>query len=431
MSFSSTDTSTTTTTTTTKKNLSLYMWGTNTNGCIPYVDPKAVLDVPTKINLDLEDGRLSSSTSTPASLQKVVCGPSSTAILTTEGHCYTCGTNDVGQLGQGSTNPILVPTLLCHPNNKDDNDDDNADNATTNIPFQVDSIDLGSKFSALIDADGELYTFGSDGSMGTGMGFLGHGNGLSTTVPTLVQSLGEDGIYASQVVVGDSHMTVLTTTAADDETPHLEEVLTTGAGSYGRLGNMETSLDSLYLEPVELLGTGEIAHVAGGHSFTFALTHNGQLYAWGRNDKGQLGTGLGLAVDMYAMEAMPVPLEADELVGRKVMDVAAGHSHAACVTEGGELFFWGSGIYLEPYRVTTLLHTPIVKVSCGQDYTIALDEEGKLYTMGKGKTGVLGQASVKQLNQPALVEALADKKVVSVHAGQSHVACLVEEEEDS
>ena len=46
--------------------------------------------------------------------------------------------------------------------------------------------------------------------------------------------------------------------------------------------------------------------------------------------------------------------------------------------------------------------------------------------MGQGKTGALGQASVKQLNQAQLIESLVDKSVLSMSAGWKHVACLVE-----
>jgi hypothetical protein len=46
--------------------------------------------------------------------------------------------------------------------------------------------------------------------------------------------------------------------------------------------------------------------------------------------------------------------------------------------------------------------------------------------MGQGKSGVLGQASVKQLNQAQLVETLADKRVASMSAGWKHMACVVE-----
>lgn len=69
--------------------------------------------------------------------------------------------------------------------------------------------------------------------------------------------------------------------------------------------------------------------------------------------------------------------------------------------------------------------TQIVDVFCGKDYTVALDKDGKIYSFGTGKTGVLGQASVKKLNQPELVEALTDKRVETMSAGWSHVAAQV------
>lgn len=136
--------------------------------------------------------------------------------------------------------------------------------------------------------------------------------------------------------------------------------------------------------------------------------------------------GLGLAVDMYAMAEVPAPIEADELLGRNVDKIAAGHSHAACIDSKGQLFYWGSSLHLEPFEVYELLNTKITDVACGQDYTLALDEQGRVYSFGAGKTGVLGQASTKQCNQAVLVEALAEEKVVTLSAGWKHAACLVE-----
>ncbi len=50
-------------------------------------------------------------------------------------------------------------------------------------------------------------------------------------------------------------MTVLTTEG---------EVLTCGAGSYGRCGNLD-SVDQLFLEPVELLAAErDVAQISGG-----------------------------------------------------------------------------------------------------------------------------------------------------------------------
>jgi alpha-tubulin suppressor-like RCC1 family protein len=220
-------------------------------------------------------------------------------------------------------------------------------------------------------------------------------------------------------VLGESHTTVLTTEG---------EVLTTGAGSYGRLGNGETSEDSLYFDAVEILQEGNVTQIAGGKSFTLALTKEGVVYGWGRNHKGQLGTGFGMAVDMYSMEQIPTPIDADELINRTVTKIAAGSNHAACITTSGELFWWGMSLNLEPVRVAEVLHTKIIDVACGQDYTMALSEDHHIYIWGAGKTGVLGVGSgTKNLNQAQMIKTLAEKEIISMSAGWIHAACVVKE----
>lgn len=406
-----------------RKPLSLYFWGTNQKGSIPTKDVLeegrkgaisggiidrggVVIDHPVKI--DLEDAFGDAS----ISIQDVVCGPTATAIITSENTAYMFGGNKCGQLGQGHQNDVLIPTLLSPPD------------STPLHSNQIDKITLGQNMSAIMDTSGELYTMGYNGStMKEGVGCLGHGYFPEEylTNPTLVKSLVEDGCKAQQVVVGNDHMTVLT-----DE----GEVLVAGSGGYGRCGNLDP-LDQLFLEPVELLESeSDICQIAGGKDFSLALTKkDGIIFAWGRNHKGQCGTGSGLSVEMYAMEAMPVPIEG-MLEGRKVVKIAAGYSHAVALTEQGELFVWGMGTIHQPELVTALGGTKVKDFVCGQDYTIIVDEQGQLRSLGKGKTGVLGLASEKFAAEPTLVEGLIGKKVVKLSAGWKHVACLAEEVEN-
>jgi alpha-tubulin suppressor-like RCC1 family protein len=344
---------------------------------------------------------------TTVRIQNVICGPSDTAIITSDGRCFVSGINKYGQLGLGHKNAVPKPVELKLPTDP-----------TATEEVRVRDVALGSTFSAFVDTTGDLYTAGFGGSTLAGFGCLGHGDGRERLNATLVESLIEDGCYVQQVAVGEYHMTVLTTEG---------EVLSTGSGSYGRLGNFDT-IDQLYLEPVELLTPeSKVTSICGGKSFTLALAEGGIIYGWGRNHKGQLGTGLGLAVDMYAMQAVPEPIETDELANRKVIKIAAGASHAAAITESGELFFWGMSLHLEPVRVDSVLHTKIVDVACGQDYTLAIDEKGKMYSFGIGKTGVLGQGSAKRLNQAMLMEAFDKKRIVQASAGYMHAACLAED----
>lgn len=380
-----------------------YTWGTNNQGSLLHGE-ESKLDTPVPLKhwrnmLDCPD--------ISVNIKQVVCGAKETAVLLTDGRCFVCGENKSGQLGLGHNNPVTKPTLLDLPRGE------NEEKVT------IESISLGTRFSAAIDNKGDLYSFGYGGStLGDGLGFLGHGDGQESLRPKLVESLIEDGCFAQKVEVGNAHMTVLTTEG---------EVLTCGGGSFGRLGNSETHLDQLYLEPVEMLRKG-VVDVSGGNNFTLALKSDGVLYGFGKGDKGQLGTGFGMAVDMYVMASVPEPIEADELLGRKVLKVSAGGSHAVCVTEGGEVFQWGMSLFLEPVRVSELLHTRIVDVACGENYSLALDEEGNLYSWGQGKTGVLGQGpSINKLNQAHIVESLEDKSITAVSAGAQHVACLAED----
>jgi len=398
----------------------LYMWGTDSSGSVLQPPPsqrlqadkkQARFDIPMSVDwkaaMNITAADEEKESNDDVKVVKVICGATDTAWILSDGRCFVSGENKQGQLGQGHKKPIETPVQVTIQNDKGEV-----------VPIR--DACLGPNHAAFVDAEmGDLYTCGFGGSTFAGMGALGHGDSEEYLTPTRVESLVEDGCSVAQVQIGEAHMTVLTTEG---------EVLTTGAGSYGRLGNFETR-DQLYLEPTEVLtpATG-ITQIAGGKSFTLALAAaEGVVYGWGRNHKGQLGTGLGLAVDMYAMQAVPEPIEDNELVGRKVTHIAAGHSHAACITAGGELFLWGMSLHLEPVRVHELLHTKIVHVACGQDYTLAVDEDGKVYSWGKGGTGCLGQGGVKTANQAALVESLQDYRVEQISAGWKHAACLVKD----
>lgn len=388
-------------------NTSLYTWGTNSSGSLlqgdgndSKIDSKGILWEPQPaVGIEHLNGK---------KIVDICCGHSETMIITEGGQVFVAGLNKNGQLGLGHKNPVSTLTEL-----------------------KVDGVEkfrkgrIGINTGALIAENGDLYTFGFGGSALQGIGCLGHGDGESYLTPKLVESLVEDGCQVEDVTLGESHTTVLTTEG---------EVLTTGASNYGRLGNGETSEDTLYFDAVEILPGETITQIAGGESFTLALTNEGVIYGWGKNAKGQLGTGFGMAVDMYAMEQIPTPMEGDELANRTVTKIAAGTNHSACVTSGGELFWWGSSLHLEPVRVEEVLHTKIIDVACGLDYTLALSEDQELYAWGYGKTGVLGVGpDTKTLHQAQRIRSLMGSDdepqgdIVSISAGSTLAACLVNE----
>uniref|UniRef100_A0A7S1B633 RCC1-like domain-containing protein n=1 Tax=Corethron hystrix TaxID=216773 RepID=A0A7S1B633_9STRA len=312
--------------------------------------------------------------------------------------------NAYGQLGLGiaSDSPVSSPSPLLPP-----------------LPpgESVAKLRLGGLSSALISSSGDLYTWGWNGSAVSGMGQLGTGDGASRPSPAPVSSLHEDGCVVTDCGLGKSHAVVLT-----DE----GEVLAAGAGSYGRLGNLESE-DQLHFVPVDLLAGTPVAEIAVGNVFTLALAEDGTVHAWGQNDQSQLGLGGGFTMDMYSMENLPRMIEGS-LEGRRVIKIAAGYGHSACITEEGECFMWGMKRFLEPELLTVLLHTRCVDVKCGRGYTAVLDDQGVLYTFGEGKTGCLGHADTKRLSQPQPLEAFQGRKVVQMHVGMDQIICAVEDE---
>ena len=168
--------------------------------------------------------------------------------------------------------------------------------------------------------------------------------------------------------------------------------------------------------------------IAAGHAFNLVLTKDGKVYTWGRNEQGQLGLGGGISMDVYSMEAVPLIVEG--LQEKKIKAIAAGHSHSAAVTEGGELYMWGMKIYLEPhiFKVGETGMEKVEKIACGGAHTAAVTEDaGQLYTFGKGSSLCLGHGSKSYTPHPLIVkEGLGGRKVVKMACGHRHMGVLTE-----
>ncbi|KAJ3410876.1 DNA repair protein rad52 [Chytridiales sp. JEL 0842] len=128
-----------------------------------------------------------------------------------------------------------------------------------------------------------------------------------------------------------------------------------GANGFGQLG-IGKSCPS---QPTPVLVYGlpaPVVQVASGKSHTVFLLDNGSVYACGNNDSSQLGQG------QAAMEELPFSASPVRVLG-----------------------------FVDP---VTNNEVKISKVTCGADYSLAIDETGALWAWGSG-TGY-GLATVKQ-----------------------------------
>ncbi|KAK9664916.1 hypothetical protein RND81_14G077100 [Saponaria officinalis] len=189
-------------------------------------------------------------------------------------------------------------------------------------------------------------------------------------------------------------------------------VMSFGDGSQGALGLPSSLLgvgaDSY--EPTLVPGLpADIVSVTAGHYHSLAVTGNGELWAWGRNDEGQLGRGV-LEPRLSWNEPRPV----EGLANVKVRAAFASGVISAAVGDDGSVWTWGrskrgqlghrKGVLeaLVPSRVEALAEEDIVKVALGWGHALAQTVDGKLFGWGysaDGRLGRLGEiVSTVQLN---------------------------------
>jgi len=294
---------------------------------------------------------------------------------------------------------------------------------------KVTQVSSGPQHAAIIDQNGLVYTWGSGGGWLKGGGQLGHNSTKSVGTPTLVESFAKYGAKAIAVSCGSQHTLILT----DDG-----EVLSCGVGEYGRLGTGSTT-DSLIPQSLEPLAHEDIVAIAAGSSHSLALTANGQLYSWGRNDMGQLGQP-DSSLDIYSMEEFPKLIDTPVIKNVKIKQISATKGRSAAITECGHLLIWGSKLSHVPimFEAKAFGGLKAIKVSCGgkpsSHVTAVITEDHKLWTFGDSSSGMLGKASGSILPKaaskqamPEKVHALEDKTVSDVFAGPGqHIMCLVD-----
>jgi len=116
-----------------------------------------------------------------------------------------------------------------------------------------------------------------------------------------------------------------------------------GLNNAGQLGIGDDEVHTGIVEITSLRDKGIIS-VIGGQHHSLALSNSGTVYSFGRGCYGQLGHG--------ATDNIFVPTEIKQFVeeGDKVVKIGAGDSHSLAVTEHGALYAWG---FNERYQLGT------------------------------------------------------------------------------
>lgn len=143
--------------------------------------------------------------------------------------------------------------------------------------------------------------------------------------------------------------------------------------------------------------------VAVGPRMNVALTSEGELYSWGKGLMGELGLAY------VTQQEWPAKITK---VAAKFKAVAVGYEHTLAVSEGGDIYVWGANDLgqlgtgdLKPLDRPTKLKLPqkFVSVAAGTKHSLALTEHGFLYIWGGGWSGQVGDGESKSFLTPRLV----------------------------
>ncbi|NWI99682.1 HERC4 ligase, partial [Crypturellus undulatus] len=307
-------------------------------------------------------------------VRDVGCGLRHTVFVLDDGTVYTCGCNDLGQLGheKARKRPEHVGAL-------------DAQNIV--------AVSCGEAHTLALNDKGQVYAWGlaTDGQLGL------PGTEECVRVPRNIKSLSE--IQIVQVACGYYHSLALSKGS---------EVFSWGQNKYGQLGlGYEYKKQTSPHVIKSLLGI-PFAQIAAGGAHSFVLTLSGAIFGWGRNKFGQLG--LNDDNDRY------VPTLLKSLRTQKVVHICCGEDHTAALTKEGGVFTFGAGGYgqlghnstsheINPRKVFELMGSVVTQITCGRQHTTAfVPSSGRIYSFGLGGNGQLGTGTTSNRKSPFTVK---------------------------
>ena len=237
-------------------------------------------------------------------------GYSHTVAMDSSGILYAWGGNSYGQLGDGSNTNSSTPSIV-----------------TGSHTWK--SFSAGNYHTAAIKSDDTLWTWGSNtyGQLGLGA--------LDTTDKNTPTAVPGTGVW-TVVSAGSQH----TLGVKNDGT-----LWGWGGNGFGQLGQ-GNSLDN-YKSPTRIGTATDWTSASAGDNFTAVMKNNGTLWACGRANSGQLGSG---NAPSYVANLVPSGTDYDWAA------VSAGGNHVAAIkTTDNSLWMWGSNQYgqIGDYSVVT------------------------------------------------------------------------------
>jgi alpha-tubulin suppressor-like RCC1 family protein len=294
----------------------------------------------------------------------------------------------------------------------------------------IKAIAAGNKHSIALDSNGQIWTAGGNANGELGLDYTGELNdeiGRRVTnhsfKPVTIPDLPSNAKITS-IAAGGAHSLALDSNG---------KLWATGYSGYGQLGLGNTNSQNSF-QLVTFTGlspNAKITSIAAGETYSLALDSNGQIWAAGENEYGQLG--LGDNIDRNSFRPVTIP---DLAPTAKIISIAAGGYHSIALDSNGKLWATGSngngrlglGYNIDqnefkPVAINGLSSSTNISIAAGGYHSLALDSNGQIWATGSNYWGQLGLGDEDAYSFFTQVPSLPDY-FVSIAANDQHSLAL-------
>jgi RHS repeat-associated protein len=353
-------------------------------------------------------------TSTPVTSASLSTSANATAVVAPNGTVRGSGDNTTGQLGDGTTTARSTPVAMdgltnvvqisqsangsaagCKSTAALTGDGavyvygSNAptDNKISGLP-PVTSISVGGCHLLALDHVGNVWALlgNSDGQVGNGT------SGTTVGSPTKVLT----GV--ATIAAGDAHSLAVKVDGT---------VWAWGRNDAGQLGDTTTSARST---PTKITTIADVVAVAGGVRTSYAIKRDGTVWSWGSGTSGALGTG---STSNATTPARVTTLGGGTTAGR-VRQIVGINQGAAALTVKGDIYAWGAngqgqlgsatpGSSTTPVKVDGLARQ--IAIAGGWATYLTADAAGRVKGWGSNSSNQLGTGTPAAAATPAVTPA--------------------------